>query len=116
MAPHNLGEIVDGICAQTTTRHHARPIDGATSGRIFHGCMLCGMEPSQYFDHCAAAESPRKVGIEQVKGRREQIIITEIPYKLTAPLLVECTRNCSPQTIPDITAIRDDRTATRRHY
>jgi hypothetical protein len=66
-----------------------------------------------------------KVGIEQLKGGREQLIITEIPYGVNRALLVErIAELVNEKTIPDITAIRDesdentrvvDRIETGRH-
>ncbi len=66
-----------------------------------------------------------KVGVEQLKGGREQIIITEIPYNVNRALLVErIAELVNEKIIPDITAIRDesdentrvvDRIEARRH-
>src|SRR6185437_1512219 len=50
-----------------------------------------------------------KVGVEQLKGAREQIIITEIPYNVNRAVLVErIAELVNEKTIPDITAIRDE--------
>ena len=113
MAPHNLGEIVDGICAQidnpgitlTQLMTHVKGPDFPT------GCMLCGLEPiKQYFETSRGSLKVRgKVGVEQLKGAREQIIITEIPYNVNRALLVErIAELVNDKTIPDITAIRDE--------
>src|SRR5882724_4431517 len=113
MAPHNLGEIVDGICAQIDNpaitlaqlMKHVKGPDFPT------GCMLCGMEPiKQYFETGRGSLKVRgKVGVEQVRGGREQIIITEIPYNVNRALLVErIAELVNDKTIPDITAIRDE--------
>src|SRR5260221_3037244 len=113
MAPHNLGEIVDGICAQIDNpaitlaelMKHVKGPDFPT------GCMLCGMEPiKQYFQTGRGSLKDRgKVGVEQVRGGREQIIITEIPYNVNRALLVErIAELVNDKTIPDITAIRDE--------
>ena len=113
MAPHNLGEIIDGICAQIDNPNitlaqlmkHVKGPDFPT------GCMVCGVEPiKQYFEGGRGSLKVRgKVGVEQLKGGREQIIITEIPYNVNRALLVErIAELVNDKTIPDITAIRDE--------
>jgi DNA gyrase subunit A len=113
MAPHNLGEVVDGICAQIDNpditlaqlMKHIKGPDFPT------GCMVCGMEPvKKYFtDGRGSLKVRGKVGVEQVKGGREQIIITEIPYNVNRAILVErIAELVNDKTITDITAIRDE--------
>jgi len=113
MAPHNLGEVVDGICAQIDNpgitlaqlMKHIKGPDFPT------GCTLCGLEPiKQYFETGRGSLKVRgKVGVEQLKGAREQIIITEIPYNVNRAILVErIAELVNEKTITDITAIRDE--------
>jgi DNA gyrase subunit A len=113
MAPHNLGEIIDGICAQiddpdltlAELMKHVKGPDFPT------GCMVCGLEPiKEYFATGRGSLKVRgRVGVEQLKGGREQIIITEIPYNVNRAVLVErIAELVNEKTIPDITAIRDE--------
>ncbi|MDQ6631559.1 MAG: DNA gyrase subunit A [Verrucomicrobiota bacterium] len=113
MAPHNLGEIVDGICAQiddpeitiAQLMKHVKGPDFPT------GCMVCGVEPiKQYFETGRGSLKVRgKVGMEQLKGGREQIVITEIPYNVNRATLVERTAELvNEKILSDITAIRDE--------
>src|SRR3984957_758093 len=113
MAPHNLGEVVDGICAQIDNPNislaelmkHIKGPDFPT------GCTLCGLQPiKQYFQTGRGSVKVRgKVGVEQYKGGREQIIITEIPYNVNRAVLVErIAELVNDKTIPDITAVRDE--------
>jgi DNA gyrase subunit A len=113
MPPHNLGEVIDGICAQIDNpaitiaqlMKHVKGPDFPT------GCMLCGLEPiKQYFETGRGSLKVRgRVGVEEVKGGREQIIITEIPYNVNRALLVErIAELVNEKIIPDITAIRDE--------
>jgi DNA gyrase subunit A len=113
MAPHNLGEIIDGICAQiddpnltlAQLMQHVKGPDFPT------GCMVCGLEPiKEYFATGRGSLKVRgRVGVEQLKGGREQIIITEIPYNVNRAVLVErIAELVNEKTIPDITAIRDE--------
>ena len=113
MAPHNLGEIIDGVCAQIDhpeitlkeLMQHVKGPDFPT------GCMVCGMEGvKQYFATGRGSVKVRgKVGLEELKGGREQIIITEIPYNVNRAVLVERIADLvNEKIITDITAVRDE--------
>jgi DNA gyrase subunit A len=113
MAPHNLGEIIDGVCAQIDRpeitlkelMQHVKGPDFPT------GCMVCGMEGvKQYFQTGRGSVKVRgKVGLEELKGGREQIIITEIPYNVNRAVLVERIADLvNEKIITDITAVRDE--------
>jgi DNA gyrase subunit A len=113
MAPHNLGEVIDGICAQIDhpditlkeLMQHVKGPDFPT------GCMVCGLEGiKQYFTTGRGAVKVRgKVGLEELKGGREQIIITEIPYNVNRAVLVErIAELVNEKIITDITAVRDE--------
>src|SRR5215203_5805792 len=92
MSPHNLGEVIDGICAQIDNPNitvkelmqHVKGPDFPT------GCMVCGMEGiKKYFETGRGSLKVRgKVEVEQLKNGREQIIITEIPYNVNRAMLV----------------------------
>jgi DNA gyrase subunit A len=113
MAPHNLGEIIDGVCAQIDhpeitlkeLMQHVKGPDFPT------GCMVCGMEGVRdYFKTGRGSVKVRgKVGLEELKGGREQIIITEIPYNVNRAVLVERIADLvNEKIITDITAVRDE--------
>jgi DNA gyrase subunit A len=113
MAPHNLGEVIDGICAQIdnpgiTTLQLMKFIKGPDFPT---GCMLCGLEGiRQYFTTGRGSLKIRgKAGVEQLKGNREQIVITEIPYNVNRAVLVERIADLvNEKTLTDITAVRDE--------
>jgi DNA gyrase subunit A len=113
MAPHNLGEVVDGICAQIDNPEvtigelmkHIKGPDFPT------GSMICGREPiRQYFETGRGSVKVRgRMGVEQLKGGREQIVVTEIPYNVNRAVLVErIAELVNEKIIQDITAIRDE--------
>jgi DNA gyrase subunit A len=113
MAPHNLGEIIDGVCAQIDhpaitlkeLMQHVKGPDFPT------GCMVCGLEGvKQYFATGRGSVKVRgKVGLEELKGGREQIIITEIPFNVNRAVLVErIAELVNEKIITDITAVRDE--------
>ena len=115
MAPHNLGEIIDGVCAQIddpniTVKGLMKFIKGPDFPT---GCMVCGLEViKEYFTTGHGSIKVRgKVGVEQLKGGKEQIVITEIPYNVNRAVLVERVAELVNEKTPgftDITAIRDE--------
>src|SRR5882672_9687110 len=113
MAPHNLGEVIEGIIAQIDNPNITiSQLMKFVKGPDFPtGCMICGIEPiKEYFNTGRGSLKVRgKAGIEQLKGGREQIIITEIPYNVNRAVLVErIAELVNEKIIPDITAIRDE--------
>ena len=115
MAPHNLGEIIDGICAQIDDPAITLPqLMKFVKGPDFPtGCMVCGMEGiKQYFATGRGSLKVRgKVGLEQMKGGREQIVITEIPYGVNRAVLVERIAQLVNEKVPgmtDISNVRDE--------
>jgi len=113
MAPHNLGEVIDGICAQIDNPNLTlKDLMKLIKGPDFPtGCMLCGMEGIRdYFTSGRGSVKVRgRVGLEEVKGGREQIIITEVPYNVNRAVLVErIAELVNEKIITDITAVRDE--------
>ena len=113
--PHNLGEIIDGICAQIDDPNiTVKGLMKYVKGPDFPtGCMVCGLEGiKEYFTGGRGSVKVRgKVGVEELKGGREQIVITEIPYNVNRAVLVERIAELVNEKTPgftDITAIRDE--------
>src|SRR5437773_6852509 len=90
--PHNLGEVIDGVCAQIDNPNiDLKELSKLVKGPDFPtGCMVCGMEGIRdYFRSGRGSLKVRgKAGLEQLKGSREQIVVTEIPYNVNRALLV----------------------------
>ena len=91
--PHNLAEVIDGICAQIddpdiTLDELMKHVKGADFPT---GCVICGINGiRQYFETGRGSMKVRgKAGVEELKGGREQIVITEIPYGVNRATLVE---------------------------
>jgi DNA gyrase subunit A len=113
MPPHNLGEIIDGICAQIDNPNiTTKELMAFVKGPDFPtGCMLCGLDGiKQYFTTGRGSLKVRgKVGLEELKGGREQIVITEIPYNVNRAVLVErIAELVNEKILTDITAVRDE--------
>lgn len=111
--PHNLGEVIDGICAQIDDPEIG--VDGLmkfVKGPDFPtGCAICGIAGvRQYIETGRGSMKVRgKAGVEELKGNREQIVITEIPYNVNRATLVErIAQLVNEKILSDITAIRDE--------
>src|SRR5512133_2744982 len=113
MPPHNLVEVIDGICAQIddpeiTLDELMKYVKGPDFPT---GCAICGVGGiRQYFDTGRGSMKVRgKVGIEGLKGGREQIVITEIPYNVNRAILVERIASLvNEKVLTDISAVRDE--------
>jgi DNA gyrase subunit A len=111
--PHNLSECIDGICAQIDDpeitieglMQHIKGPDFPT------GCLLQGVAGiKQYFETGRGQVRCRgRVGVQEVKGGREQIIITEIPYNVNrADLVKRIADLTNEKVIAGISDVRDE--------
>jgi DNA gyrase subunit A len=111
--PHNLSEVIDGICAQIDDPEitpeelmkHVKGPDFPT------GCVICGVSGiKQYLETGRGSMKVRgKAGIEELKGGRAQIVITEIPYNVNRATLVERIASLvNEKVLTDISAVRDE--------
>src|ERR1051326_5913382 len=93
MPPHNLSEIIDGICAQVDNPNITFPeLMQHVKGPDFPtGCMVCGLDGIKNYlkDGRGSLRVRGRVGLEELKGGREQIVITEIPFNVNRALLIE---------------------------
>src|ERR1700751_5258303 len=111
--PHNLSEVIDGICAQidnpdTTLDELMKHVKGPDFPT---GCAICGVSGiRQYLETGRGSMKVRgKAGVEELKGGREQIVITEIPYNVNRATLVErIAELVNEKVLTDISAIRDE--------
>src|SRR3954468_24292989 len=93
MPPHNLSEVIDGVCAQIDDPDIT--IEGLmenVKGPDFPtGCVIQGTAGiKSYLTTGKGAVRVRgRAGVEEVKGGREQIIITEIPFNVNRAELVK---------------------------
>lgn len=111
--PHNLGECIDGICAQIEDPDIT--IEGLMAyvkGPDFPtGCILQGTAGiKQYFETGRGQVRVRgRVGVAEVKGGREQIIITEIPYNVNrADLVKRIADLTNEKVLTGISDVRDE--------
>jgi DNA gyrase subunit A len=113
--PHNLGEVIDGICAQIDHPEITLPeLMRHVKGPDFPtGCMVCGLEGIRnYLSTGRGSLKVRgRVGLEEIKGGRTQIVVTEIPYGVNRATLVERIAQLVNDKTPgltDITGVRDE--------
>jgi DNA gyrase subunit A len=113
MPPHNLGEVIDGICAQIDDpaitiaglMKHIKGPDFPTGG------FICGIEGiKNYFETGRGSIKLRgKIGSEELKGNREQLVITEIPFNVNRAALEGSIADLvNEKVITDISAMRNE--------
>ncbi len=113
MAPHNLGEVIDGICAQIDQPVITIPeLMKFIKGPDFPtGGFICGIEGiKNYFTTGRGSVKLRgRIGVEEMKGNREQLVITEIPYNVNRANLEEQIAGLvNEKIITDISAMRNE--------
>ncbi len=111
--PHNLSECINGICAQIADPDitldelmvHVKGPDFPT------GCILQGTAGIRsYFETGRGAVRVRgRAGVEELKGGREQIIVTEIPYNVNrAELVKRIAQLVNEKILTGISDVRDE--------
>ncbi len=111
--PHNLGEVINGVCAQIDNpaisilelMTHIKGPDFPTGG------MVCGIEGiKQYFHTGRGSVKVRgRISVEPMKGGREQLVITQIPYNVNRAALEErIAELVNEKIITDISAMRNE--------
>lgn len=113
MPPHNLGEVIDGICAQIDKPNITIPeLMKFIKGPDFPtGGIICGVEGiKNYFTTGKGSVKLRgRVGVEELKGNREQLVITEIPFNVNRAGLEEQIANLvNEKVITEISAMRNE--------
>jgi DNA gyrase subunit A len=113
MPPHNLGEVVDGICAQIDNPGITIPeLMKFIKGPDFPtGGMILGMEGIKNYFHTGrgSVRLRGKVGAEQLKGGREQLVITEIPFNVNRAALESSIADLvNEKVITDVSAMRNE--------
>lgn len=113
MAPHNLGEVVDGIVTlldnpESTIKDlmkHVKGPDFPTAG------IICGKEGivNAYNTGRGKIIIRARTSIEQQKSNKEAIIINELPYQVNkANLILAIADQVQNKQIDGITDIRDE--------
>jgi len=111
--PHNLGETIDACCAlidepDLDVEKVAKLIKGPDFPT---GGLICGKQGIK--DYLLTGRGSLKirgrVGVEEVKGGKERIVISEIPYNVNKATLIETIASLvNDKKIEDISDIRDE--------
>jgi DNA gyrase subunit A len=111
--PHNLTEIVDACCAlidepELELEKVAKFVKGADFPT---GGLICGKQGIK--DYLMTGRGSLKIrgriGIEEVKGGKERLIISEIPYNVNKASLIERTAQLvNEKKLDGISDIRDE--------
>jgi DNA gyrase subunit A len=113
MPPHNLGECIDAICAQIDDPDIT--IDGLMThvkGPDFPtGCLIQGSGGIRsYFQTGRGSVRVRgRIGVEEGKGGRESIVVTEIPFNVNrAELVKRIAELVTEKILTGISDVRDE--------
>jgi len=111
--PHNLGETIDACCAlidepDLDVEKVAKLIKGPDFPT---GGLICGKQGIK--DYLLTGRGSLKirgrVGVEEVKGGKERIIISEVPYNVNKAALIESIAHLvNEKKLDDISDIRDE--------
>jgi DNA gyrase subunit A len=113
LAPHNLTEVIDGICAQIDRPEITIPeLNKYIKGPDFPtGCTILGTEGiKNYIQSGRGSIRVRaKLHTEMPKGGKEQIIVTEIPYNVNrSELVARIADLVNSKELTDVTDVRDE--------
>lgn len=112
MPPHNLGEVVDAVCAQIDNPAITTPeLMAHVKGPDFPtGCTIMGTSGIREYMETGHGSVRIRGQAEIVEnGNREQIVITEIPYNVNrAELEKKIAELANEKIIPEISGVRNE--------
>ncbi|MTI87348.1 MAG: DNA gyrase subunit A [Balneolaceae bacterium] len=113
MAPHNLSEVIDGVIAYIDNTdievkelmEHITAPDFPTAGIIYG---YDGVKEA-YETGRGKITLRARASTEELRGNREQIVITEIPYQVNKSTLIQkIAKLVNDEKITDISEVRDE--------
>jgi DNA gyrase subunit A len=112
MPPHNLGEVVDAVCAQIDNPQiTCTELQAFIKGPDFPtGCVILGTNGIRDYLETGHGSVRTRGQAEIVEnGNREQIIITEIPFNVNrAELVKRIAELANEKVINEISGVRDE--------
>lgn len=113
MPPHNLSEVIDGVCAQIDDPDiTVEGLMAYVKGPDFPtGCVIQGSSGIVSYFHTGrgAVRVRGQANIEEMKGGREQIVITEIPFNVNrAELVKRIAELVNEKILTGISDVRDE--------
>src|SRR3989338_1282552 len=111
--PHNLNEVADAIVAQMDNPEiQTKELMKLVKGPDFPtGATICGMDGirSAYETGRGLIKIRAKAGIEELKGGKQAIIISEIPYQVNKANMIEAIAELvNDKKIEGISDVRDE--------
>jgi len=110
---HNLGEVVDAVCAliDEPDIELARLMQQVQGPDFPTGAIICGRDgiKDAYETGRGTLRIRAKVQIEQLKGNRQAIVVTELPYQVNkANLLEAIAKLVQDKQLEGISDLRDE--------
>ncbi|PTY05349.1 DNA gyrase subunit A [Verrucomicrobia bacterium LW23] len=119
LPPHNLGEVVDGICRvidEPDVSHD--DLGKIIKGPDFPtGCTILGYEGVRKYQRTGrgSVKMRGRIHIEEVRGGKENIVITEIPFNVNRDDLIRQIADLvNDKVITEITNVRNESTKSTR--
>jgi DNA gyrase subunit A len=110
--PHNLVEVVNGICAQIDNPEITidELMTHITAPDFPTGCTILGYQGVRSYMHTGRGSVRVRGKVEVVEaGRKEQIIISDIPYMVNrATLVSRIAELVNEKIITEISGVRDE--------
>jgi len=111
--PHNLGEIVDACCEMIDHPDIELPqLMKLVTGPDFPtGAIICGKDgiKDAYATGRGSLRIRAKAQVEQLKGNRQALVITELPYQVNKATLIEnIAKLVQEKTLEGISDLRDE--------
>ncbi|MBI3315408.1 MAG: DNA gyrase subunit A, partial [Candidatus Omnitrophica bacterium] len=111
--PHNLNEVVDAIAATVDNPAiETKELMKFVKGPDFPtGAMICGAEgiKSAYETGRGLLKIRAKAGIEELKGGKQAIILSEIPYQVNKANLIESIADLvNEKKVEGVSDVRDE--------
>jgi DNA gyrase subunit A len=113
MAPHNITEVIDGVCAylDNTDIELKELMEHITAPDFPTGGIIYGYDgvKEAYETGRGKITMRARATVEEIRGNREQIVVTEIPYQVNKTTLIEkIARLVSNEKIDQISKMRDE--------
>ncbi len=113
LAPHNLTEVIDGICAQIDKPDITLPQLGKiVKGPDFPtGCTIVGIEGIKNYQETGrgSIKMRAKIGVEPPKNGKENLIVSEIPFNVNrSELVARIAELVNEKELTEVTDVRDE--------
>jgi len=113
MAPHNITEVINGVCAylDNTDIELKELMEHITAPDFPTGGIIYGYDgvKEAYETGRGKITMRARATVEEIRGNREQIVVTEIPYQVNKTTLIEkIARLVTNEKIDQISKMRDE--------